>query len=108
MNSLIEVYINSRLGYDLNKQDASGMKPIHYAIEKDKEAIFELLCNYYGNLDISDESGMTPLHYAVANENEQIIETLLNKNVDVHRQDKEGATPLDIAPLRIRRFVEQH
>ena len=84
------------------------MKPIHYAIEKNKEEVFELLCNHYEDLNIPDESGMTPLHYAIAHENEQIIEMLLNKNADIHREDKEGETPMNIASVQIRKFVEQY
>lgn len=97
-----------RIGYDLSKSNASGMKPIHYAIENEKDEAFTLLYNHYEDLNIPDQTGMTPLHYAVAHENEQIIELLLEKNVDIDREDNEGETALDMATGQIKKLIEKH
>jgi len=90
----------------LNKQNPSGMKPIHYAIENEKEDVFELLSKYYEDLDIPDVTGMTPLHYAVTHENKKIIEILLQRKVDIYKPDNDGESPIDIATSQIKKFIE--
>ena len=84
------------------------MRPIHYAIENEKEEVFELLSKHYEDLDIPDITGMTPLHYAVTHENKKMIEILLQKKVDIYKPDNDGESPIDIATSQIKKFIESY
>ena len=86
-------------------ENASGTKPIHFAIDNEKEEAFRFLLPYYTDINIKDRSGMTPLHYAVLIENENIITELIQKNADIYIEDNNGETPLGTAGSKIKKIL---
>ncbi|KAF4774757.1 hypothetical protein HER10_EVM0003061 [Colletotrichum scovillei] len=89
-------------GADINRGSLlEGMKPIHWAITRENEAIIRLLIERGCDFEVQDASGQTPLHIACQYENRfRIVALLLEAGANVHVQDDNGDTPLFIAVLR--------
>ncbi|KAK1457206.1 hypothetical protein CCUS01_01673 [Colletotrichum cuscutae] len=83
-------------GADINRESPLyGMKPIHWAITSEREAIVQLLIQRGCDLGVRDASGQTPLHTACKwNIKKENVVLLLGKGAHVFTQDNAGDTPL--------------
>lgn len=99
----IENYIAT--GGDVNIQNGKGNSLLHFAVEKQKYEIIQLLLDHGANINIQNNTGKSPLHFAVdkyINSNygnnfneEKIIKFLVRKGADVYLLDEDYETPLD-------------
>lgn len=68
--------------------------PIHYAIEKKKYDICQVLISSGVDLSIRDFDGNTPLHYAIKNERYDICGMIIQNSSNLNSQDLFGRTPI--------------
>lgn len=92
--------LNSLLTSDadvINAQDASGMTPLHYAVEADSTDAVNQILAQRADVNIKDNQGDTALHMATASGNMTIIRSLLASGSDQNVSDEYGCTPADYA-----------
>lgn len=84
--------------------DKDGMTPLHWAADRDKLEVLELLLASLGagaeaaaRLAARDASGDTPLHYAVNSENYKVARLLLAWGAEARLANEDGETPLELA-----------
>lgn len=104
--SLVTALIaNERLNYDPNKRSATGLAPIHRAIENgDVHVLLDFLEHPRVNTEITyDISGLNLIHFAVAKGSKDILHLLLNHkktNQLATKPDFFNRTPLDFALIK--------
>lgn len=80
-------------GSDVNAQGGYGrMTPLHLAF--DNRALFALMLEHGGRIDVAAGGGMTCLHAAAMRGDEEWTRYLLDKGASVNLQDNKGNTPL--------------
>jgi ankyrin repeat protein len=98
----IENYITT--GGDVNIQNYDGDSLLHFAVEKQKYEIIELLLDHGADINIQNDYGETPLHTAVELfiEDEghyteaDLIEFLVNHGADIHIKNEDRKSPLQM------------
>jgi uncharacterized protein len=92
---------------DINMQDNFGQAPLHLALSKQKEEIFEYLLDEK-NADVNVPGAkerlknQTALYLAVTRGREDLVQKLLDKGADPNIADAEGAVPLAEACIGTR------
>jgi ankyrin repeat protein len=92
---------------DVNMQDNLGQSPLHLALSKQKEEIFNYLLDEK-NADVNVGGAkeklrnQTALYLAVTRGREDLVEKLLNKGADPNIADSDGAVPLAEACIGAR------
>ena len=81
-------------GIDVNKRDAEGNTPLHYACLKGYRDIVNLLLDSEADATIANNLSETPLHAASRSGNKEIIGKLLQYGADIDATDSDGRTPL--------------
>ncbi|MFB0553220.1 MAG: ankyrin repeat domain-containing protein [Phycisphaerae bacterium] len=82
-------------GIDVNAGEWGSLKTaLHYAAEKGRKKVVELLLAKGANTDARDALSTTPLHHAVEKKHKEVIELLIAKGADANAKDYKGRTPL--------------
>jgi len=83
---------------DINLKDDLGQFPLHLALSKQKEEIFNYLLEKGADVNIGGAKGnlknQTVLYLAVTRGREDLVEKLLEKGADPNIADSEGGLPL--------------
>jgi len=88
---------------DINESDCSGNTPLHYAIGKKNNDLFQALMNKGADFELCKGNGETPLHFAARFDREGLfLSRLIQAGADINRQAHPdsvfiGVTPLDKA-----------
>jgi ankyrin repeat protein len=90
---------NEKAWFDVNKPDAKGMRPIHWAIRNDIDqadvAAFVNKMKLSGaDINIQDDSGCTPLYYAAHCGNGEVVTLLIDLKADLDVKNKHNETAL--------------
>ena len=91
--SIVQIFLKKG-GIDVNKRDAEGNTPLHYACLKGYRDIVSLLLENKADATAVNNQSETPLHAAARTGNKEIIERLLDCGSDINATDKDGKTPL--------------
>ena len=83
-----------RGGINVDKRDAGGFTPLHYACKKGARDIVRLLIDNQADVNLASNASVTPLHFAAAVGNQEIIQCLLDAGADINATDKEGKSVL--------------
>lgn len=81
-------------GLQLDKRDAQGATPLHYASAKGSRDIVKLLLDAGADASIADNQSRTALHLACQAGNKDIIRLLCDNGADLNGTDRQGQTPL--------------
>ena len=82
----------------INEKDNKGETLLSYAIERDRNDIFDLiLTSPILDLNYQNKEGNSYLHIAIQFEREQMIKSLIEKGINLNIQNNEGNSPLHIA-----------
>lgn len=83
---------------DINQQDKNGSSPLHLALYKNKEDIFDALLAKNANVNIGGVDGktknQTPLYLAIIKSREDIAQKLLERGADPNIADSTGYVAL--------------
>lgn len=83
---------------NINQQDKKGNSPIHLALLKNKDDVFNALLEKGVDVNVAGRDGKTEgqtvLYLAVIRGNEDLTEKLLAKGANPNQADNGGATPL--------------
>jgi ankyrin repeat protein len=83
---------------DINLRDNLGQSPIHLALLKQKEEIFDYLLEKGADVNIGGAKGnlknQTVLYLAVTRNREDLVQKLLEKGADPNIADSDGSLPL--------------
>ena len=90
---IVQIFLKKG-GIDVNKRDAEGNTPLHYACLKGFRDIVNLLLENKADATAVNNLSETPLHAAARTGNKEIIERLLDCGSDINATDKDGKTPL--------------
>ena len=71
--------------------------PLHYAIQKEKLELVELLISLNAKVNQKDKAGWTALHHAATTDNVEITNFLIQKNAEKDSFTGEKETPLALA-----------
>lgn len=89
---------------EVNLKDDLGNSPIHLAVAKKKEEIFDLLLEKNADVNLGGLDGQiknqTALYVAVLQDREDLVRKLLEKGANPNIADSEGAYPLSEAVAR--------
>jgi uncharacterized protein len=89
---------------DVNLKDELGNSPIHLALAKQKEEIFDLLLEKNADVNVAGADGktknQTALYAAVMQDREDLVQKLIEKGANPNIADSEGAYPLSEAVAR--------
>jgi ankyrin repeat protein len=79
-------------GIDINKQDSTGVTPLHIAARlKESAGVQALLARPGIQVNLRDQSGQTALHWASAAGTFNIIRCLVSvKEAEIHAKDRAG------------------
>ena len=91
--SIIRIFLEKG-GIDVNKRDAEGNTPLHYACLKGFRDIVNLLLDSNADISVINNVSETPLHAAAKNGNKEIIGKLIQYGADLNAADNEGRSPL--------------
>ena len=96
VQSLYQILIkNPKL---INEKDNKGETLLSYAIERDRNDIFDLiLTSPILDLNYQNKEGNSYLHIAIQFEREKMIKSLIEKGINLNIQNNDGNTPLHIA-----------
>ena len=96
VQSLYQILIkNPKL---INEKDNKGETLLSYAIERDRNDIFDLiLTSPILDLNFQNKEGNSYLHIAIQFEREKMIKSLIEKGINLNIQNNDGNTPLHIA-----------
>ncbi|KAJ1385642.1 ankyrin repeat-containing domain protein, partial [Ochromonadaceae sp. CCMP2298] len=72
----------SNLLLSLGANDIFGNSPLHYAVDKKRDKLVELLIRCGADVNLRDYRGNTPLHAACANNDIDIVRLLLLHHAD--------------------------
>lgn len=78
----------------VNSQDENGASPLHWAADKNQQAVAEFLLANKADVNARKKNGVTPLHVAVALGRKEIVELLIANGADINAQDNIGRTPI--------------
>lgn len=86
-------------GVDVNKRDATGCTPLHWALQRPEPslAIVERLLERGANPNVPDQNGDCPLHYAAQEGYLEGIDALLMVGADATRVNDQGFSPFHLA-----------
>ncbi len=102
----IENYITT--GGDVNIQNGEGDSLLHFAVEKQKYEIIDLLLDHGADINIQNDYGETPLHTAVELfiedegygeqylEDADLIKFLVNHGANIHIKNEDRKSPLEM------------
>ena len=89
---------------DVNLKDDLGNSPIHLAVAKKKDEIFDLLLEKNADVNLGGLDGktknQTALYAAVLQDREDLVQKLIEKGANPNLADSEGAYPLSEAVVR--------
>ena len=91
--SIVQIFLKKG-GIDVNKRDAEGNTPLHYACLKGFRDIASLLLDNDADVSIANNYSETPLHAVARSGNKEIIGKLIQYGADLDATDKDGRTPL--------------
>ena len=98
IQNLYEILIKNP--FLVNQKDKKGETLLSYAIERDKNEIFDLiLTSPVLDLNYQNKEGNSYLHLAVQFEREEMISKLIKKGIFLNFQNNEGNTALHFAHL---------
>lgn len=83
-------------GADVNRVDAFGHTPLHFAAEISLVSVM-LLLRYGADVDACCNCGKTPLHHAVIKGKDACVQRLIDHKADVFVGDYQGSAPLQRA-----------
>jgi ankyrin repeat protein len=84
----------------IDKKDSYGMTPLHWAVDKGRTHVVELLIAKGANINAKDKNGDTPLSYAITNENSGMATLLLLAGTKIPGKEEELKEMLKkISPL---------
>lgn len=86
--------ISAKGGINVNKRDAEGNTPLHYACLKGFRDIVNMLLEHDADVSVANNCAETPLHTAARSGNKEIIGKLIQYGADQDATDKDGRTPL--------------
>ena len=81
-------------GINVDKRDAGGLTPLHYACQKGARDIVKLLIENNADVNMASNTSVTPLHLAARLGNQEIIQSLIDAGADINATDKEGKSVL--------------
>ncbi len=88
---------------DINMRDEKGNSPIHLALKKDKQEIFDALLEKNADVNVPGKSergkDQTVLYVAVFKNDEALVKKLLDKGANPNLADSDGSYPLSEAVL---------
>jgi ankyrin repeat protein len=84
---------------DPNVRDNRGETPLHYAAERAKKEVVELLLRHGGEVDAQAHDGDTPLHRALVDRHREIATLLISTGADVDISNNRGITPRQMMNL---------
>jgi ankyrin repeat protein len=91
---------------DINMQDNLGQSPLHLALSKQKDEIFEYLLEKGADINVggakAELKNQTVLYLAVTRGREDLVQKLLEKGADPNIADSDGAVPLAEACIGAR------
>jgi len=79
---------------DIDKVDAQGQTPLHWACDNGYAKVVEILLDNGASINSKDNDGMTPLHYACMCEHANVVELLLKRGADPSIIDDDGFSPV--------------
>lgn len=83
---------------DINMQDNLGQSPLHLALSKQKQEIFDYLLEKNANVNVPGAKqklkNQTVLYIAVTRGDEELVRKLIERGADPNIADAEGAVPL--------------
>ena len=89
---LVEVKSIINKGASVNKADARGMTPLHWASARGHLDVVQALIAAPGaDMNKVDKEGHTPIHWAITTYNLDVVEVLIKKGADVDNADIEDA-----------------
>ena len=98
IQSLYEILIKNP--FLVNEKDKKGETFLSYAIERDKNEIFDLiLTSPVLDLNYQNKEGNSYLHLAVQFEREEMVSKLIKKGIFLNFQNNDGNTALHFAHL---------
>ena len=86
-------------GAPVDKTDARGMTPLHYASDQNHPAVAAILLNHHASVDLTNDNGMTPLHFAARNSKTDVMRHLLAAGASRDIADAFRGTPLQCAEM---------
>ncbi len=102
-------------GADVNTKDSvagfrreRGWTPLHYAADKGRKEVAELLIDKGADVNAKTQDGDTPLHVAAGEGHTETAELLITKGADVNAKVKDGYTPLDMAEGETADLLRKH
>ncbi|MGC1877980.1 MAG: ankyrin repeat domain-containing protein [Rhabdochlamydiaceae bacterium] len=85
-------------GDDIDESDSAGCTPLHIAIQKQCDELFELLLSKGADIGLPNGEGHTLLHQAAISDTEgRCLQTLINNGAEVNVKSISYETPLDCA-----------
>lgn len=90
---IVQIFLKKG-GINVNKRDAEGNTPLHYACLKGYRDIVNLLLDNDADVSIANNLSETPLHAASRSGNKEIIGRLVEYGAELDATDSEGQTPL--------------
>lgn len=91
--SIVQIFLKGG-GIDVNKRDAEGNTPLHYACQKGFRDIAVLLLDNGDTPTVVNNRSESALHAVARCGNKEIIARLLWEGAEVDATDREGRTPL--------------
>ena len=91
--SIVQIFLQKG-GINVNKRDAEGNTPLHYACLKGFRDIVNMLLEHDADVSVANNCAETPLHAAARSGNKEIIGKLIQYGADQDATDKDGRTPL--------------
>lgn len=82
----------------INSQDSNGKSILHYVVEENNFAVYQVIKLNGLNVNLTDSNGQTPLHIAVEKENRFFLGELTSTyKSDATIKDKNQKQPIDLA-----------
>ncbi len=91
--SIVQIFLQKG-GIHVNKRDAEGNTPLHYACLKGFRDIVNMLLEHDADVSVVNNCAETPLHAATRSGNKEIIGKLIQYGAELDATDKYGRTPL--------------
>ncbi len=86
-------------GAAIDARDKEDWTSLHFATEKDKEAVAQLLLEHGAAVNTQRWDGYLPLHVAAQKGKKHMTRLLLKYGAQITIKDNLGKTPIDIARL---------
>lgn len=81
---------------DVNQRDSEGLTALHWACDRGKADLVELLLDRGSEINSQATDGQTPLHYAASCSHDSVVKILLANGADAGVKDADGATPIEL------------